>query len=90
MEFFPPDEFNRDWETVVRSMGVQYVAWQGNQCVHYLPFSKGELVLILPCRKYTGENLPAIAQTLSFDDFSLDAEAVVRSIREEINRVAAE
>lgn len=33
MEFFPPNEFNRGWEIVVRSMGIRYVAWQGNQCV---------------------------------------------------------
>jgi hypothetical protein len=33
MEFFPPNEFNRDWETVVGSMGIRYVAWQGNQYV---------------------------------------------------------
>jgi hypothetical protein len=33
MEFFPPNGFNRDWETVVRSMGIRYFAWQGNQCV---------------------------------------------------------
>jgi len=71
MEFFPPNEFNRDWETTVRSMGIQYFAWQGNQ-------------------KYTGENLPTITQTSAFDDFALDAEAVVRAITEEINRVATE
>jgi hypothetical protein len=33
MEFFPPNEFNRDWETVVQSMGIRYVAWQNDQCV---------------------------------------------------------
>jgi len=71
MEFFPPNEFNQDWETVVRSMGIQYFAWQGNQ-------------------KYTGENLPPVAQSSAFDDVALDAEAVVRTITEEINRVAAE
>ena len=38
MELFPPNEFNRDWETVVRTMGIRYVAWQGNQCV-FLFFS---------------------------------------------------
>jgi hypothetical protein len=31
MEFFPPNVFNRDWETVVRSMGIRYVAWQGDK-----------------------------------------------------------
>jgi len=31
MEFFPPNVFNRDWETVVHSMGIRYVAWQGNE-----------------------------------------------------------
>jgi len=31
MEIFPPGEFNRNWATVVRSMGIRYVAWQGNQ-----------------------------------------------------------
>jgi len=67
MEFFSPNEFNRDWETVVRTMGIRYVAWQGNQ-------------------KYTGENLPAFSQSLTHDDFALDAQAVVRAITEELNR----
>jgi hypothetical protein len=31
MEFFPPDVFNRDWETVVQSMGIRYIAWQDDQ-----------------------------------------------------------
>jgi hypothetical protein len=31
MEFFPPNRFNRDWETVVHSMDIRYVAWQGNR-----------------------------------------------------------
>ena len=31
MEVFPPGEFNRNWETVVRSMAIRYVAWQGNR-----------------------------------------------------------
>lgn len=31
MEFFPANEFNQDWEIVVRTMGIRYVAWQGNQ-----------------------------------------------------------
>jgi hypothetical protein len=35
IEFFPPGEFNQNWETVVRSMGIRYVAWQGNQCVTF-------------------------------------------------------
>jgi hypothetical protein len=34
VEIFPPGEFNRNWATVVRSMGIRYVAWQGNQYVH--------------------------------------------------------
>lgn len=33
MEIFPRDEFNRDWETVVRSMGIRYVAWRDNRYV---------------------------------------------------------
>ena len=36
MEIFPPNEFNRDWETVVRTMGIHYVAWQGNQYVLFI------------------------------------------------------
>jgi len=40
MEIFPQNEFNRDWETVVRTMGIRYVAWQGSQCVFFfLPLS---------------------------------------------------
>jgi hypothetical protein len=39
MELFPPSEFNRDWETVVRTMGIRYVAWQGNQYVFFLSLS---------------------------------------------------
>jgi len=31
MEFFPANEFNQDWEIVVRTMGIRYVAWQGNR-----------------------------------------------------------
>lgn len=31
MEFFPPNVFNRDWETVVQSMGIRYIAWQDDQ-----------------------------------------------------------
>jgi hypothetical protein len=37
MEFFPPNEFNQDWETVVRTMGIRYVAWQGNQLRAFSP-----------------------------------------------------
>lgn len=37
VEIFPPGEFNRNWATVVRSMGIRYVAWQGNQYVHGFP-----------------------------------------------------
>jgi hypothetical protein len=33
MEVFPSGEFNRNWETVVRSMGIRYVAWQGKRSV---------------------------------------------------------
>ncbi|KAI0278082.1 hypothetical protein BGY98DRAFT_934005 [Russula aff. rugulosa BPL654] len=39
MEFFPPNEFNQDWETVVRTMGIHYVAWQGNQLRAFYPLS---------------------------------------------------
>ena len=37
MECFPPNRFNRDWETVVHSMGIRYVAWQGSQLRFTLP-----------------------------------------------------
>ena len=33
MEVFPPDEFNRNWEIVLRSMGIHYIAWQGKTYV---------------------------------------------------------
>ncbi|KAH8987841.1 hypothetical protein EDB92DRAFT_2115927 [Lactarius akahatsu] len=69
MEFFPPNVFNRDWETVVQSMGIRYVAWQGNQ-------------------KYSGENLPTITRAPTYEDFALDAQAVVRAISEEFDRGA--
>ncbi|KAI9458661.1 hypothetical protein BJY52DRAFT_417653 [Lactarius psammicola] len=69
MEFFPPNVFNRDWETVVQSMGIRYVAWQGNQ-------------------KYSGENLPTITRAATYEDFALDAHAVVRAISEELDRGA--
>jgi len=68
MEFFPPNAFNRDWETVVSSMGIRYVAWQGNN-------------------KYSG-NLPAVSLTATYEDFGLDAKAVVRAVSEELARVA--
>ena len=46
MEFFPPNEFNRDWETIVQTMGIRYVAWQGNQCVTFFFFPMlGDLTL---------------------------------------------
>jgi hypothetical protein len=67
MEIFPPNAFNRDWETVVRTMGIHYVAWQGNQ-------------------KYTGDDLPAFSESSTHDDFALDAQAVVGTITEELNR----
>ncbi|KAN0113892.1 hypothetical protein V8E52_007200 [Russula decolorans] len=67
MELFPPSEFNRDWETVVRTMGIRYVAWQGNQ-------------------KYTDEDLPPFSESSTYDDFALDAQAVVQAITEELNR----
>ncbi|KAI0287548.1 hypothetical protein BC826DRAFT_1108391 [Russula brevipes] len=69
IEIFPPGEFNQNWETVVRSMGIRYIAWQGNQ-------------------KYTDENLPPFSESSSFEDFSLDVQAVMRSIKEELNRPA--
>ncbi|KAI0266060.1 hypothetical protein BC834DRAFT_139560 [Gloeopeniophorella convolvens] len=31
VELFAPGAFNRDWEAVVRSMDVRYVAWQGGR-----------------------------------------------------------
>ncbi|KAH9171355.1 hypothetical protein EDB89DRAFT_2114528 [Lactarius sanguifluus] len=69
MEFFPSAVFNRDWETVVQSMGIRYVAWQGNQ-------------------KYSSENLPTITRAPTYEDFALDAQAVVRAISEELDRGA--
>jgi hypothetical protein len=36
MEFFPPYMFNRDCEIVVQSLGIRYIAWQGDQCVFFL------------------------------------------------------
>jgi len=71
MEVFPPSDFNRNWETVVRSMGIRYVAWQGKQ-------------------KYTGDNLPEVKQSSTFDDLELDAQAVVAAIKEEFNRPVAD
>jgi hypothetical protein len=41
MEVFPAGEFNRNWETVVTSMGIRYVAWQGKQYVLSLSFDDG-------------------------------------------------
>jgi len=67
MEFFPPNVFNRDCETVVQSMGIRYVAWWGDQ-------------------KYTGRNLPPYSQMATHEDFALDAQAVVRTITEDVNR----
>lgn len=37
-------------------------------------------------RKYTGEDLPAFSQSTTYDDFALDAQAVVDAIRDELNR----
>lgn len=93
MEFFPPNVFNRDWETVVQSMGIRYVAWQGNQ----LRFTPSSLPLqgrahsrgsLCANRKYFGENLPGVTLTATYEDFALDAQAVVRAISEELDRGA--
>ena len=39
MEFFPSGVFTRDWELVIRSMGIRYIAWQGEQYVFVHPAS---------------------------------------------------
>jgi len=89
MEFFPPNVFNRDWETVVQSMGIRYVAWQGNQLrfTRFSPFLRTVLTGFAH-RKYSGENLPAVTRAATYEDFALDAQAVVRGISEELNRGA--
>lgn len=85
IELFPPNEFNRDWETVVRTMGIRYIAWQGNQCVIFpsLPLLGGLTNCMI--RKYTSENLPEFSQSPTYEDFALDAQAVIRSITEDLN-----
>jgi len=85
MEFFPSNGFNRDWEIVVRTMGIRYVAWQGNQCVLILLYDDFP-DLTTRYRKYTGDDLPAFSQSSTHDDFALDAPAVIRAITEELNR----
>ncbi len=87
MEFFPPNVFNRDWEIVVKSMGIRYVAWQGNQLRFSRPslpstISSHDLLCACTCRNFSGENLPAITDAVTYEDFALDAQAVVRSISE--------
>jgi hypothetical protein len=37
-------------------------------------------------RKYTDENLPPFSESSTYDDFALDAQAVVQAITEELNR----
>jgi hypothetical protein len=86
IEFFPPDEFNRNWETVVRTMGIRYVAWQGNQCVPFFFFPSWVIRSDCMIRKYTDEGLPAFSESSTYVDFTLDAQAVVRAITEELNR----
>ena len=40
-------------------------------------------------RKYTGDNLPEVSQSSTFDDLELDAQAVLDTITEELNRPVA-
>ena len=91
MEFFPPNAFNRDWETVVSSMGIRYVAWQGDKLRFIRFFLHLRMVTheVSFCanRKYSG-NLPAVSYTAAYEDFALDAKAVVRAVSEELARVA--
>lgn len=44
MEFFPPNVFNRDWETVVQSMGIRYIAWQDDQLRIAFPLTFREML----------------------------------------------
>jgi hypothetical protein len=37
-------------------------------------------------RKYTGDNLPEVKQSSTFDDLELDAQAVVGAIKDELSR----
>src|ERR1700761_6248743 len=41
-----------------------------------------------PNRKYSSGNLPAVTLTATYEDFALDAQAVVRAISEELDRGA--
>lgn len=36
-------------------------------------------------RKYTSENLPEFSQSPTYEDFALDAQAVIRALTEELN-----
>ena len=89
MEFFPPNVFNRDHEIIMQSMGIRYVAWSGDQCV------SSSLSLLdecspMCCRKYTGDNLPAYSQMATHEDFALDAQAVARTIAEDVDQRTAD
>ncbi|CCL99592.1 uncharacterized protein FIBRA_01610 [Fibroporia radiculosa] len=71
MEFFPPGTFMRDQEFAVRSLGMRYMAWWND-------------------RKFTGNSLPPVIrpdEAIAVEErFSISADAVIQSIREEIRR----
>jgi hypothetical protein len=41
-------------------------------------------------RKYAGDDMPEVSESSSFDDLELDAQAVVDTITEELNRAVAD
>ena len=89
MEFFPSGVFTRDWELVIRSMGIRYIAWQGEQYVFIHPASPSIHDLtcfVFRCRKYTGESLPSVSRPSGPQEVHIDAAVVVRAVKEELSR----
>lgn len=87
MEFFPPDVFMRDMEIPMDSLGVQYIAWQGNRYVYV--FVVKDIIPYLWCRKFTVEELPEVAFPENYSAWtnlaiSIDVNAVIKSVQEEL------
>ena len=70
-------------------MGIRYVAWSGDQCVSS-SLSLLDKYSPMCCRKYTGDNLPAYSQMATHEDFALDAQAVARTIAEDVDQRTAD
>lgn len=84
VELFPPGKFVRDREFAIRSLGLHYVAWQGNRYVPVFHFHVGFISKIVCNRPFTSE-LPPISPP-NDELIEIDVQAIVRSIHETLSR----